>query len=160
MIKFEIYYIFVKFYFDLRDHGEPDYKLVRIPIIKIKMSTLCPNITDDPNAVIMLSETEQGLAITLYGLVAVLAVGGNAIVLYIVIKFQRMRTPTNLFICNLAVADILMASFCVPFSYWNTLVLQYWLFGAVMCTAIHFCQCLSVLLSSHTLMVISLDRFV
>lgn len=48
--------------------------------------------------------------------VAVLVVGvvGNSMVISVVILRPVMRTVTNIFILNLAVADILVIVFCVP----------------------------------------------
>lgn len=39
---------------------------------------------------------------------------GNLFVISVVFRVPRMRTVTNLFIANLAIADILVIVFCVP----------------------------------------------
>src|SRR5262249_9032754 len=78
--------------------------------------------------------------------------------LQFILPCQRMRTPANCFIGNLALADLLMAALCIPFSYWPVLILQHWIFGIVMCKVIHFLQVFAVMLSAHTLIIISLDR--
>lgn len=39
---------------------------------------------------------------------------GNFFVISVVFRVPRMRTPTNLFIANLAIADVLVIVFCVP----------------------------------------------
>jgi neuropeptide FF receptor 2 len=39
---------------------------------------------------------------------------GNLFVISVVFRVPRMRTPTNLFIANLAIADVLVIVFCVP----------------------------------------------
>ena len=61
---------------------------------------------------------------TMYSLIFIIALLGNGIVCYIVYSSARMKTVTNLFIVNLAVGDILMTLFCVPFSFLPTLILQ------------------------------------
>ena len=49
-----------------------------------------------------------------YGIVFLFALFGNIIVIAVVYRNRRMHTLTNFFIVNLAVADILVAVFCVP----------------------------------------------
>lgn len=45
-----------------------------------------------------------------------LALFGNCLVLYVVTRRKAMRTVTNIFICSLALSDLLIAFFCVPFT--------------------------------------------
>lgn len=115
----------------------------------------CPNFTGEEHK---LSAGEQTLVIIMYSLIALLGIGGNSLVLFIVIHFRRMHSATNYFIANLAVSDILMATVCIPFTYWHILILQYWPFGWFLCKLISTCQTLAVMLSAHTLIVISIDR--
>ncbi|KAF9409027.1 hypothetical protein HW555_011476, partial [Spodoptera exigua] len=70
-----------------------------------------------------------------------------------------MKTVTNYFIVNLAVGDILMTLFCVPFSFVPMLILRYWPFGFVMCKVVNYTQAVSVLVSAYTLLAISIDRY-
>ena len=96
----------------------------------------------------------------MYSTVTVLAVGGNVIVCYTVLAYQRMRTVTNYFIVNLAVSDLLMAVLCIPFTFVANLLIHYWPFGAVMCPLVTSAQTVTVFLSAFTLVAISLDRYV
>ena len=50
-----------------------------------------------------------------YGIISLLAVVGNSCIIYIVLRNRRMHSVTNYFICNLALADCLVACFAVPF---------------------------------------------
>lgn len=50
-----------------------------------------------------------------YGIISLLSVLGNSSIIYIVIRNRRMHSVTNYFICNLALADCLVACFAVPF---------------------------------------------
>lgn len=43
-----------------------------------------------------------------YIMVSLVAVIGNSMVLFIVVKSKRMRSVTNYFICNLSAADIMI----------------------------------------------------
>lgn len=52
-----------------------------------------------------------------YGLIFLTAVVGNVMVVVVVAKTPKMGTVTNLFIANLAIADILVAIFCIPITF-------------------------------------------
>ncbi|XP_050051977.2 RYamide receptor-like isoform X2 [Dermacentor andersoni] len=101
----------------------------------------------------------QALMYLMYIAVSVAAIGGNGIVCYIVIAYQRMRTVTNMFIMNLAIGDILMACLCIPFTFVSNLLLGYWPFGGVMCVLVTYAQCVTVFISAYTLIAISVDRY-
>lgn len=101
----------------------------------------------------------QALVYCMYLVIFVIALLGNGIVCYVVRSTPRMRTVTNILIVNLAVGDILMTVFCVPFSFVSILVLAYWPFGAAMCYLVNFSQAVSVLVSAYTLVAISVDRY-
>ena len=49
-----------------------------------------------------------------YTLVFSVGLVGNLFVISVVFRVPRMRTVTNLFIANLAIADVLVIVFCVP----------------------------------------------
>ena len=102
----------------------------------------------------------QVTIITMYTLIVVLAFGGNTIVCFTVLRVRRMRTVINLFIVSLAISDILMALFCIPFTFVANLVLNYWPFGDFLCPVVTYLQVVMVFLSSFTLTAISLDRYV
>lgn len=96
----------------------------------------------------------------MYIVIFVLALLGNGVVCYIVQSSPRMRTVTNYFICNLAIGDILMTLFCVPFSFISILILGYWPFGVILCHLVNYSQAISVLVSAYTLVAISVDRYI
>lgn len=50
-----------------------------------------------------------------YGTISVLAVVGNSLVMWIVATSRRMQNVTNCFISNLALADIVIGLFAIPF---------------------------------------------
>ncbi|XP_067619288.1 RYamide receptor isoform X2 [Eurosta solidaginis] len=89
----------------------------------------------------------------------VFALLGNGTVCYIVQSTNRMHTVTNYFIANLAVGDILMSLFCVPFSFVSIFILNHWPFGTVLCNLVNYSQAVSVLVSAYTLVAISIDRY-
>uniref|UniRef100_UPI00398F875D neuropeptide Y receptor type 2-like isoform X1 n=2 Tax=Pristiophorus japonicus TaxID=55135 RepID=UPI00398F875D len=101
-----------------------------------------------------------GMQITLilaYCSIIVLGVVGNSLVIYVVIRYKSMGTVTNFFIANLAVADLMVSTLCLPFTLVYTL-LGVWKFGPVLCHLLPYAQALSVHVSTITLIVIALDR--
>ncbi|XP_029439780.1 neuropeptide Y receptor type 2 [Rhinatrema bivittatum] len=99
----------------------------------------------------------QIILIFAYCSIIILGVIGNSLVIHVVIKFKTMRTVTNFFIANLAVADLMVNTLCLPFTLAYTL-LDEWKFGIVLCYLVNYAQGLAVSVSTVTLMVIALDR--
>ena len=50
-----------------------------------------------------------------YGTISILAVVGNSLVIWIVVTTKQMQTITNMFIANLALADVTIGLFVIPF---------------------------------------------
>lgn len=106
------------------------------------------------------SEFFQVSVYIMYISVLSLALLGNGTVCFIVQSSPRMRTVTNFFIANLAIGDILMSFFCIPFSFVSLFVLQYWPFGVILCRIVNYSQAVSVFVSAYTLVAISIDRYI
>lgn len=60
----------------------------------------------------------------MYITIFIIAIFGNGVVCFIICQSSRMQTVTNYFIANLALSDMLMAFFCIPFSFISLFVLQ------------------------------------
>ena len=87
-----------------------------------------------------------------YASVVVVSVAGNGIVMLSVVTCRRMRTVTNYrFIVNLAGADLMMAVFCVPFTFIANWLVDRWPFGTAMCPIVPYLQTVAVFLSAFTL---------
>ncbi len=56
---------------------------------------------------------------------------GNTLVIYVVLRFSKMHTVTNMYILNLAVADECFVA-GIPFLI-TTMSMAQWPFGAIMC---------------------------
>ena len=54
------------------------------------------------------------LFIVAYTAVFIVGIVGNSCVVLVILRTRSMRTVTNLFILNLAVADLLVIIFCIP----------------------------------------------
>ena len=96
--------------------------------------------------------------ILLYSLTTLLAVVGNIIVIIVFTLGWRSRTDLRIFLINLAVADLIMAMFCMPFTFTFTM-LGDWIFSAPMCPIVLYMQTVSVTVSVFTNMAIGIDRF-
>lgn len=69
-----------------------------------------------------------------------------------------MRTVTNVFLLNLAISDLLLAVFAMPFTL-IPIMIRNFIFGPFMCTSIRYAQGVSVGASCFTLVAISLERY-
>lgn len=56
----------------------------------------------------------------LYGTISLLAVIGNTLVIWIVVTTRAMQTVTNWYIANLAMADVVIGAFAIPFQVNNS----------------------------------------
>ncbi|XP_077863984.1 neuromedin-K receptor-like [Saccoglossus kowalevskii] len=92
-----------------------------------------------------------------FGFNITLSIIGNVIVL-IVLICGRTRTDLNAFLVNLALADLTMATFCMPFSF-PTIMYGHWIFGSAMCPTVVFLQQVAVFVSIYTLSAIGIDRY-
>ncbi|XP_063382741.1 prolactin-releasing peptide receptor-like [Cydia fagiglandana] len=100
----------------------------------------------------------QAIFCTAYTLIFIIGIFGNALVCYAVIRNRAMQTVTNLFITNLALSDILLCVFAVPFTPLYTF-LGRWVFGGLLCHIMPYAQGCSVYISTLTLTSIAIDRF-
>ncbi|XP_036357850.1 neuropeptide Y receptor type 2-like isoform X2 [Octopus sinensis] len=109
----------------------------------------------------ILYEVPTGLVVILamlYGAISILAVLGNGLVILVIVKNKRMQTVTNLFISNLAVADVITGMFAIPFQF-QAALLQQWIFAHFLCSLAPFVLTMSVSVSVLTLTVIAVDRY-
>lgn len=99
----------------------------------------------------------QVILVLAYSLIILFGVTGNSLVIYVVYKFKNLRTVTNFFIINLAVADLLVNVLCLPLTLVQNFYIE-WKFGKVMCFLVPFAQGMVVHVSTITMIVIALDR--
>ena len=121
-------------------------------------ASLSPNCTAT-GTITGYSEPEalKWLRLFAYAFICVLGVLGNLLVI-LTIRRPHMKTVTNVFITNLAVADFLVCLLNVPMV--TTLGhLGYWPFGDFLCKFLSFLQGVSLSASIGTLIAIAADRF-
>ncbi|XP_003970930.3 alpha-1A adrenergic receptor-like [Takifugu rubripes] len=87
------------------------------------------------------------------------AIVGNILVILAVVCNRHLRIPTNYFIINLAIADLLLGTTVLPVS--ATLeVLDYWVFGRIFCDIWAAVDVLCCTASIMSLCAISIDRYI
>ncbi|GIY12799.1 orexin receptor type 2 [Caerostris darwini] len=102
--------------------------------------------------------TYEWILIMLHLTVFVVGLVGNALVCVSVYRNHSMRTVTNYFIVNLAVADFMVILICLPPTVlWD--VTKTWFFGSITCKLVLYLQNVSVGVSVLTLTFISVDRW-
>ncbi|XP_022238764.1 cholecystokinin receptor-like [Limulus polyphemus] len=101
---------------------------------------------------------EKICLIFLYCIIFLLAIVGNMLVIITLAINKRMRTVTNVFLMNLAISDMLLGVFCMPFTLAGALLREF-VFGEAMCRMIPYFQAVSVSVSAWTLVVISVERY-
>ncbi|GIY69827.1 orexin receptor type 2, partial [Caerostris darwini] len=100
----------------------------------------------------------EWMLISLHVVVFVVGLVGNALVCVSVYRNHTMRTVTNYFIVNLALADFLVILVCLPPTVlWD--VTETWFFGRITCKLVLYLQSISVSVSVLTLTFISIDRW-
>ena len=87
----------------------------------------------------------------------VVAAGGNIIVIWIVLAHKRMRTVTNYFLVNLAVADVMISLLNTPFNFVFNLYQDWW-FDRIYCKFCFFISPCAISASVLTFMAIAIDR--
>ncbi|XP_013789125.2 somatostatin receptor type 2-like, partial [Limulus polyphemus] len=94
----------------------------------------------------------------LYSIVCLVGLCGNTLVIYVVLRFSKMQTVTNMYILNLAVADEMFLT-GLPFLI-VTMTVRHWPFGRVMCKLYMTTTSINQFTSSLLLTVMSADRYV
>ncbi|XP_062607908.1 substance-K receptor-like [Saccostrea cucullata] len=103
------------------------------------------------------SDALIGLTI-LYAFTTILAIVGNLLVVVVFIRGKRSRTDLRHFLINLAIADLLMGLFCMPFTFADA-IYNMWIFSKPVCPIVLSIQIISVAASVFTNMAIAVDRF-
>ncbi|XP_003474359.2 opsin-3 isoform X1 [Cavia porcellus] len=95
----------------------------------------------------------------LLGSLGLLGVGNNLLVLVLYYKFQRLRSPTHLFLANISLSDLLGSLFGVTFTFVSCLK-NGWVWDAVGCVWDGFSRSLFGIVSITTLTVLAYERYI
>ncbi|OQR67270.1 alpha-1A adrenergic receptor-like [Tropilaelaps mercedesae] len=93
-------------------------------------------------------------------LIILLTITGNLLVLVAIFMNPSLRTTTNYFIVNLAIADLLLGASVLPFSATLELLDKQWYFGQIFCNVWAATDVLCCTASINSLCVISVDRYI
>uniref|UniRef100_A0A8D3ECR3 Somatostatin receptor type 2 n=1 Tax=Scophthalmus maximus TaxID=52904 RepID=A0A8D3ECR3_SCOMX len=102
-------------------------------------------------------KTSSVVITLIYFLVCAVGLCGNALVIYVILRYAKMKTVTNIYILNLAVADVL-CMMSLPFIAMQ-LALVHWPFGQSLCRVIMTVDSLNQFTSIFCLMLMSIDRY-
>nr|XP_057907721.1 neuropeptides B/W receptor type 2-like [Doryrhamphus excisus] len=93
----------------------------------------------------------------IYSVICAVGLTGNTAVIYVILKAPKMKTVTNMFILNLAIADDLF-TLVLPINIGEHL-LHHWPFGEVLCKVILSIDHYNIFSSIYFLTVMSVDRY-
>ncbi|XP_041032045.1 pyroglutamylated RF-amide peptide receptor-like [Carcharodon carcharias] len=96
--------------------------------------------------------------VVIYSVIFLLAFFGNILVVFVVKRTKRSRTVTTVFICSLAISDLLITFFCIPFTLLQNISSQ-WIGGAFVCKMVPFVQTTAVVSCILTMMCIAVERY-
>lgn len=97
------------------------------------------------------------ISMFLYAIVCIVGLFGNTLVIYVVLRFSKMQTVTNMYILNLAIADECFL-IGIPFLM-MTIHSGEWTFGKGMCKAYMVSTSITQFTSSIFLFIMSADRY-
>uniref|UniRef100_A0A8C4X136 Somatostatin receptor 1b n=1 Tax=Eptatretus burgeri TaxID=7764 RepID=A0A8C4X136_EPTBU len=95
---------------------------------------------------------------SIYAFVCVVGLTGNSLVIYVILRYAKMKTATNIYILNLAIADeCFMLS--VPFIATEA-ALHHWPFSSLVCRLVLSADGINMFTSVFCLTVLSVDRYI
>lgn len=94
----------------------------------------------------------------IYALVCLLGLLGNSLVIFVILRYTKMKTATNIYLLNLAIADELFM-LSIPFVA-TSAALHHWPFGRALCRTVLGVDGLNMFTSVFCLTVLSLDRYI
>ncbi|KAF5291674.1 hypothetical protein FQA39_LY14311 [Lamprigera yunnana] len=115
-------------------------------------STMQSHTSLHPSSIALISQE------ILFAIVCLVGLLGNSLVIYVVIRFSKMQTVTNMYIVNLAIADECFL-IGIPFLL-VTMIKSSWIFGEVMCKAYLILTSINQFTSSIFLFIMSADRYI
>lgn len=96
---------------------------------------------------------------SILGMIIFAAIVGNTLILASLYRYTCLQTKTNAFVLNLAIADLFLAVFAMPFTLVSSIKYE-WMFGKAMCQILGALNSVFCEASILTLSFVSLERFV
>ena len=123
--------------------------------------TLLPPQPSRPGAVVIPLDLKIGVT-SAYAVIFFAALFGNSVGFYVVLKKFSSNSVTNLFIGNMAVADLLLTTTIMPFTVAYLYRGRLWIggtLGSITCKGFFYVLPVFISASVFTMMLISFDRF-
>ena len=114
--------------------------------------------SENPEQLYISQSWVQAIFISLWVILLLVGVGGNVLVLYVILGNKHMRTTINIYLVNLAASDIII-SFIISSVYPVTQFLGRWVFGDSLCKLINSLLIVSIYMSTFTLAAIAVNRY-
>ncbi|TKR92224.1 hypothetical protein L596_006917 [Steinernema carpocapsae] len=116
-------------------------------------------IMDDDECHVEVTVTNAVITVSFVVIFGLSLFGNTAVVLTILLRRKRSsRSITNLYLLNLAIADLLRSVICMP----STLISELfhcWMFGPLFCKMAAYLQPVAVTASGYTLAIIAVERY-
>ena len=129
----------------------------------VSISFLATNSTGAPPAAFIIPESIKIGMTKAYAMIFIIALLGNCLGLLVVLKkSSRSTSVTNLFIANMAAADLLLTVTVMPFQiafYYRGTTWIGGMLGTITCKALFYLIPVSIAATVLTMMLISFDRF-
>ena len=105
-----------------------------------------------------IDETSLICLLVAYSILITTGAVGNGLVCIAVARKPAMRTARNIYIINLAISDLILCLFTMPFSLLE-IVLKYWPLGTLTCKLVAGLEATSIFVSTISIMAIAIDRY-
>ncbi|KAK2192215.1 hypothetical protein NP493_37g12041 [Ridgeia piscesae] len=97
------------------------------------------------------------IMVVVFGVICTVGIIGNGLVIFVVTRYSKMKTVTNMYILNLSIAD---GAFLLGLPLMmTTVLLGHWPFGNAMCKIYYMLTCINMFTGAYTLTAMSGDRF-
>ncbi|XP_032282476.1 putative G-protein coupled receptor 34 [Halichoerus grypus] len=120
------------------------------------------NLSGDPNTTTACSMDEKLLSSLLtisYSVIFIVGLVGNIIALYVFLGIHRKRNSIQIYLLNVAIADLLLI-FCLPFRIMYHINGNQWTLGVILCKVVGTLFYMNMYISIILLGFISLDRYI
>lgn len=115
-------------------------------------------VSDYTNTDHWFEPTTETILVTAYSVIILLGILTNVIFIAVIVKTKKVLKTRNLLFMNLAVSDLVMCGFCIPFTVVK-LTRKSWSLGEALCRLIPMLQAVDVFIFSFTIIAISCDRY-
>ncbi|XP_045851737.1 probable G-protein coupled receptor 34, partial [Meles meles] len=119
-----------------------------------------PGITATPNGTCSMDEKLLSSLLTIsYSVIFIVGLVGNIIALYVFLGIHRKRNSIQIYLLNVAIADLLLI-FCLPFRIMYHINGNQWTLGVILCKVVGTLFYMNMYISIILLGFISLDRYI